>query len=173
MVWKKQRTIFPSCTDARCPHLRNIQFMEYNKVHGADVLALSTVAPSVEKLEIPSWRLSSTERLALLSGLERWANTLRHVDLNLELTGSGQYPSIDTIFPHLVHLSYLSISSIQLSPTSLRTTTAPLKEIHYSATVIEMEELQWHLVNPDVLPSLEICFLHIFPGLEPLSPKLP
>jgi hypothetical protein len=37
-----------------------------------------------------------------------------------------------------------------------------------------MEELQWHLVKPDVLPSLEICILCIFPGLEKesLSPKL-
>jgi hypothetical protein len=147
--------------------------MGCNEVHGADVLALSAMAPSVEKLEIPSWRLSSTERLALLSGLEGYANTLRHLNLNLALTGSGQYPPIDTIFPHLVQLSYLTISSIQLSPTSLRATTAPLKEIHYLATVIEMEELQWHLVKPNVLPSLEICFLGVFPGLEkePLSPK--
>jgi hypothetical protein len=31
-----------------CPHLHDIQFMVGNKVHGADVLALSAVAPSVK-----------------------------------------------------------------------------------------------------------------------------
>lgn len=150
-----------------CPYLKDVDFRDID-IAVTDIFSLSAIAPSVEKLRISSWPGWSDQPDVLVSSLRQWANSLHHLYLYAE-EERGYPPTpifpppIDAVFPSLIHLSYLYISSVQLAPASLQAAYAPLKNIHYWATLAEWEELQWSLAKPEVLPSLEKCTVSLAP----------